>query len=174
VESFTMESRRMFPSATTPRLATLVFGLWLCAGAALAQPGDGAAGVMATITRMTDAVNRGAMPTAFAAFTASPWITEDGPPYVWRGPGAPKAWIESMGANAQANGISGVDMKLSPASRIEVTGDRAYALVPGRLTYTLKDGNSAHADGLLTFTLQRTGPDWRIETLIWSGPVAKP
>jgi ketosteroid isomerase-like protein len=155
--------------ATIPMIA---IALSLVAGAADAQLAAGSGPVLAIVTGMTEAVNRGDMPKAFAAFTASPWIVEDGAPFRWQGPGAPQAWIASMGANAQAQGMTAIDMKLSPATRVEITGDRAYAIVPGRLSYTMKDGHSEHADGLLTFTLVRTAGDWKIETLIWSGPQA--
>jgi hypothetical protein len=40
------------------------------------------------------------------------------------------------------------------------------------LSYTLKDGHSEHADGLITVLLQQVGADWKIDTLIWSGPQA--
>ena len=144
------------------------------AGAAGAQVSPGAGPVVEVIARMTDAVNHGQMPTAFAAFTASPSIVEDGPPYRWQGPGAPQAWIESMGANAQAKGMTAIDMKLSPATRVEIDGERAYAIVPGLLSYGMKDGHSERASGLLTFTLLKAGGEWKIDTLVWTGPQAKP
>jgi len=146
----------------------------ISAGAVTAHAADAAAGVMATINRMTDAVNRGDMPVAYAAFIDRPSIVEDGAPYRWQGEGAPKAWIESMGANAQAHEMKGIDMHLSPPMRIEVAGDRAYAVVPGRLSYTMKDGHAEHADGALTFTLQGAAGAWKIESMVWSGPAAKP
>ncbi|MEO9213061.1 MAG: hypothetical protein ABI242_07950, partial [Caulobacteraceae bacterium] len=77
-------------------MALITLALSLNAGGAVAQSKTEPEAVMATISRMTEAVNRGEMPTAFAAFTASPWITDDGPPYNWHGPRAPQAWIESM------------------------------------------------------------------------------
>jgi ketosteroid isomerase-like protein len=155
-----------------PALAAAL--LSLIAAAATAQPAHAPGDVMSTITRMTTAVNHGEMPTAFAAFTANPTITDDLAPYRWQGAGAPQAWITAMGANAQARGIAGIDMQLSAATRVEVADDRAYALVPGRLTFTMKDGRKERADGLLTFTLQRSAAEWKIDTLAWSGPPAKP
>jgi ketosteroid isomerase-like protein len=152
--------------------AIFAAALLLTAGVASAQPTQEAA-VTATINRMTDAVNRGDMPTAFAAFTAAPMIVEDLAPYRWQGPGTPQAWIEGMGANAQAHGITTINMKLSPPTRVEIAADHAYAIVPGRLSYVLKDGHSEHADGLITVLLLQSGADWKIDTLIWSGPQAK-
>jgi ketosteroid isomerase-like protein len=155
------------------RLAVLAIAVSLAAGGAQAQVMAGSAPVVAVINRMTDAVNKGEMATAFAAFTASPWIVEDGAPYHWQGPGAPQAWIAAMGANADAHGMTAIDMKLSAPSRVEVSGDQAYAVVPGRLSYTMKDGHSEHADGILTFTLAQSAAGWKIDSLVWSGPQAK-
>jgi ketosteroid isomerase-like protein len=155
-------------------VAAIALALSLAAGQASAQLAPGSAPVLATLTRMTDAVNKGDAATAFAAFTASPMIIEDLAPYRWQGPGTPQAWLEGMGANAQAHGITTINMKLAPATRVEITGDRAYVIVPGVLSYGLKDGHTEHADGLITALLQRLGGDWKIDSLIWSGPAAKP
>lgn len=154
-------------------ILTIACALSLAAGRASAQPAAAPTAVMATVSRMTDAVNRGDMPTAFAAFTASPTIVEDLPPYRWQGPGTPQAWIAGMGANAEAHGITAINMRLAPATRIDVTDDRAYVIVPGLLSFKLTDGHSEHANGFLTVLLQRTGGDWKIDTLIWSGPRTK-
>jgi ketosteroid isomerase-like protein len=150
----------------------VALALSLLAGRALAQLSPGSGPVLATITRMTEAVNRGDAPTAFAAFTPSPMIVEDLAPYRWQGPGTPQAWLEGMGANAQAHGIVTINMKLAAPTRIEITGDRAYAIVPGLLSYTMKDGHAEHADGLITFLLVRGPSDWKIDSLVWSGPAA--
>ncbi|HEY0437137.1 MAG TPA: nuclear transport factor 2 family protein [Phenylobacterium sp.] len=150
----------------------VALGLAMGAGAASAQLAPGAAPVIAVINRMTDAVNHGDAATAFAAFTPAPMIVEDLAPFRWQGPGAPQAWLEGMGANAQAHGITTINMKLSPPTRVDVGADHAYAIVPGRLSYGLKDGHSEHADGLLTFVLLQSGGEWKIDSLIWSGPQA--
>ncbi|MFL5296978.1 MAG: YybH family protein [Phenylobacterium sp.] len=157
---------------SAPLAAAILAGalaLSLAAGAAQAAADPA---VMATITRMTDAVNRGDAPTAFAAFTPAPMIIEDLAPYRWQGPGTPQAWLAGMAANAQAHGITTINMKLSPPTRVEVTEDHAYAIVPGRLSYVLKDGHSEHADGLITFLLLRGAGEWKIDSLVWSGPDA--
>ena len=153
------------------------FALAVCvAGQALAQAPSAAASVeaMATIIRFTDAVNRGDTPGALGHFGQSPTIVEDLAPYRWRGAGAGGAWMAAMGANAQAKGMTVINMRLGKASRIEVDGDGAYAVVPGVLTYTFKDGHAEHADGVLTFALQRAEGAWKIVALTWTGPPAKP
>jgi ketosteroid isomerase-like protein len=126
--------------------------------------------IMSSIQAFTNEVNRGDTPAAVAHFTANPSITEDGAPFHWTGAGAGEAWIASMNATADANRMTAIDMQLSPATRVEVAGGRAYVIVPGVLTYEMKDGHRKISAGQLTFALQRVGADWKIETLTWTGP----
>jgi ketosteroid isomerase-like protein len=157
------------------RVSIVGFALAVClAGQALAQAPAGAVDPMAAITRFTDAVNRSDMAGALSHLGPSPTLVDDLAPYRWQGPGAGGAWMAAMGANAQAKGMTVINMRLGKASRIEVEGDRAYAVVPGVLTYTLKDGHQEHADGVLTFTLQHAADGWKIDALTWTGPPAKP
>jgi ketosteroid isomerase-like protein len=147
---------------------TLAFAL---VGGALAQPSAGSAEPMATITRFTDAVNKGDAPGTLAAIGPNPVILDDLAPYSWQGPGAAGAWLTAMGANAQAKGMTQINMRLLQATRIEVEGANAYVVVPGVLTYTFKDGHTEHADGVLTFALQQqAGGAWKIGALTWTGP----
>jgi ketosteroid isomerase-like protein len=142
------------------------------AGQALAQtPG---AAVEAAINHFTEAVNHGDMAGALGDLGPAPTIVDDLAPYRWQGAGAGGAWMAAMGANAQAAGMTVISMRIAKASRIEVSGANAYAVVPGVLTFTFKDGHSEHADGLLTFALQRAGEAWKIDALTWTGPRAMP
>ena len=154
-------------------MRTAVLGLALAlslASGALAQAPPGSTEALAAITRFTDAVNHGDASTAVAAFAPSPTVIDDLAPYRWQGPNAGGAWMAAMGANAQAKGMTLINMRLLAPSRIEVDGASAYAVVPGVLTYTFKDGHTEHADGVLTFTLQQAGGAWKIDTLTWTGP----
>jgi ketosteroid isomerase-like protein len=157
------------------RGSIVAFALAAClAGQALAQAQPGPMDVMATITRFTDAVNGGDMPGALGYLGPSPTLVEDLAPYRWQGAGAGVAWIAAMAANAQAKGITLINMRLGTASRIEVESASAYAVLPGALTYTFKDGHAEYADGVLTFALQRTDAGWKIDALTWTGPPARP
>jgi ketosteroid isomerase-like protein len=135
-----------------------------------AQPGD----ALAAIARFTDAVNHGDMPGALSYFGQAPTVVDDLAPYRWQGPGAGGAWMAAMGGNAQARGITVINMQLGKASRLEADGASAYAVIPGVLRFTFKDGHSEHADGMLTFALQRVGEAWKIDALTWTGPREKP
>ncbi len=148
--------------------APMALGTVLIAGVALAQD-QGQAAVLASVQAFTDAVNREDIPAALSHFTANPSIIEDLAPYRFAGPEAGANWIKAMGDNAEAHGVTGIEMKLSPATRVDVSADRAYAIVPGLLTFTMKAGRRQTAAGTLTFALQRSDAGWKIDAFTWTG-----
>jgi ketosteroid isomerase-like protein len=126
--------------------------------------------VVATIEDFVGAVNRGDQARALALLTKDVSIIEDLPPFHWQGPTAGAEWLLAMHENAQANAISGIFMQLGRATRVEVDGDRAYAVVEGHLTYN--GVKLLHAHGTLTFALVRDVRGWLISAFAWTGPVA--
>ena len=129
--------------------------------------------VAAAVRAMVEAVNRGDIDAALAAFTDKATIVEDVAPYRWQGPSAASDWLTAMAANAKRLGVEAIDMRLGEPMRIEVEGDGAYAVFPGRLTLTTGKDRLA-ADGGLTLTLRLEGDAWRIDSLTWSGPEPAP
>jgi ketosteroid isomerase-like protein len=125
--------------------------------------------IVLAVTDMVDAVNRGDFASAIAAFSDAPAIVEDVAPFRWKGAGSVSAWLSAMGANAARLDVQAVVMELGQPTRIELDGEAAYALFPGRLKLA-KDGGDLVADGTLTFTLERAGGRWLVDTLAWSGP----
>ena len=129
--------------------------------------------IAAAVRAMVEAVNRGDMRAALAAFTECATIVEDIPPFRWQGPGAAAGWLTAMAANAARLGVDAIDLRLGEPMRIALEGEDAYALFPGILTLARGQAPLA-ANGQLTFTLRREGEDWRIDTLVWSGPEPTP
>jgi ketosteroid isomerase-like protein len=127
--------------------------------------------VFAVISRLVDAVNGGDQEAALALLTSDVTIVEDLAPYRWQGPDAGASWMRAMWENGQRSGMTDIRMRIASAARIEAEGDDAYAVVPGLLTYS-GAGPPLRADGILTFTLKRTGETWLISALAWSGPRA--
>lgn len=148
---------------------TLLAGLALAAlaGAASAKMKPAEVALGASLKDFAELVNQGKSAEAIAYFAASPSIVEDLAPYRWQGPTAPKAWIDAMMANAERAGMSGVNMHFSDPATVQITGARAYAVMPGELTYTFKDGHLDHAHGHVIFSLHKLSGAWRIETLAW-------
>jgi Domain of unknown function (DUF4440) len=127
-----------------------------------------AALVAETVRAMVEAVNRGEFATAADTFSTDPVIVEDIAPFRWTGTGAVEAWLGAMGANAARMGATAIIMALDEPTRIEISQDRAYALVPGKLTLS-SDSEPMVADGILTFILEGQDGNCLIDTLIWSG-----
>ena len=126
--------------------------------------------VVTAIAEFVDAVNRGDQGVALARLTNDVSITEDLAPYRWQGPNAGSEWMQAMFENAQRMGITSIAMQLGNATRVEVEGQYAYAIVEGLLTYG--GATPRRSDGLLTFALVKQERAWRIRALTWSGPVA--
>jgi ketosteroid isomerase-like protein len=127
-----------------------------------------AAEAVATITRFTDSVNAGDQQAAIAHFTADASITEDVPPYRWHGPEAGAQWLLAMWENGQRAGLANIAMTLGAPTRVEVSGDHAYLVVPGALTFEM-GGQPRRDDGALTFALQKSEGVWLIGSLAWAG-----
>ena len=138
------------------------------AGSAVASAAGEAAQLEASLDRFCELVNQGNAPEALAYFLPDATIVEDLSPYSWQGSSAGMEWLEAMNANAERSGMSGVHMRFQPASTVQITGARGYAVIPGDLTYTFKDGRVQHAHGHVTFVLQKMTAGWRIETLTWA------
>lgn len=124
--------------------------------------------IVATITRFTDAVNAGNQQVAIAHFTADASITEDVAPYRWQGPGAGAQWLLAMWENGQRAGLANIAMTLGVPTRVEVSGDHAYVVLPGALTFEM-GGQPHRDDGTLTFALQKSEGAWLIGSLAWAG-----
>src|SRR4051812_19691957 len=103
------------------------------AGPLAAAPADERE-VASSVASFVDAVNTGRRAEALAHFTADVSITEDIAPYRWQGPAAGAEWLDAMWKNGQRLGASNIQMHLDTPIRVEVTGDRAYEVVPGVLT----------------------------------------
>jgi len=127
-----------------------------------------AAEAVATITRFTAAVNAGNHQAAVAHFTPDASITEDVPPYRWQGPEAGAQWLLAMWENGQRAGLADIAMTLGAPTRVEVSGDHAYVVLPGALTFEV-GGQPRRDDGVLTFALQKSGGAWLIGSLAWAG-----
>jgi hypothetical protein len=118
----------------------------LC-GPARAAESPAEAELTSALNRFAELVNKGEGPAALGYFVANPSITEDLAPYHWYGPKAGGDWLAGMAANAEKSGMTDINMHFLPATMVQITGARGYAVIPGELTYTFKDGSKKHATG---------------------------
>ena len=72
-------------------------------------------------------------------------ITDEVPPYLWRGPQALQTWSADLESDAKKRGITDQVVTISPATREEMNGDQAYVVVPA--VYTFKETRRGDARG---------------------------
>ena len=100
-------------------------------------------------------------------------ITDEVPPYLWQGADAFATWAHDLGTTAKAAGIANESVTLGDASRREITGTRAYVIVPATYRFT-QSGTKMHETAQMTFVVESTGEGWKIAAFTWTGPHATP
>ncbi|RPH58613.1 MAG: hypothetical protein EHM89_12070 [Acidobacteria bacterium] len=158
------------------RFMTFAALVCLALGApASAQTGD--AELMAPIQKFIDSFNKGDTAAAAATHATGPdlTITDEVPPYGWRGAKAFQTWSADLDSDAKKNGITDPMVTLSPPTRIERNGDRAYVVVPAVYTFKLR-GTAMREAAQMTFVLKRGAGagSWLIDGWTWTGPKPQP
>jgi len=142
-------------------------------GLALAVPASAQtdAELMAPIQKFIDSFNKGDMAAAAATHAAGAdlTITDEVPPYVWRGPKAFQMWSTDLDSDAKKNGITDPMVTVRGATRVERSGDQAYVVVPAVYTFKLK-GASMREAAQITVVLRRGATGWLIHGWTWTGP----
>lgn len=116
---------------------------------------------------LAQAANSGDLKDAEQLWTRSPTVIDDFAPFVWRGTRAVDGWWNDFGSFSKQVGMSDVHVRLLPALVSDVEGDRAYVVVPGVITGSMK-GRPIRLTGRNTAVLDRGPAGWRIATWAWS------
>ena len=126
--------------------------------------------VMAPVHQFVDGFNKGDVKAAQAACTEQMSILDDIPPHEWHGEGAFTRWIGDYEVNAKKNAVSDGVVKLNAPRHVDVTGDRAYVVVPADYTFK-RHGKPVKENGsIITLSLQKLDAGWRITGWAWSKP----
>ena len=136
----------------------------LVAGSAAASEKED---VMQVVHKWVDSFNKRDTQMALATCADETSIIDDIPPYEWHGTGACSKWISDWEVNAKKNEISDAIVILGKLRYFEITGDRAYVVVPADLTYKVKGKRDKAPGGRVTLILQRGGAGWRIIGWSW-------
>jgi ketosteroid isomerase-like protein len=123
--------------------------------------------VMAPIQQFADGLNTGDVKSAVAACTDDMCIIDEVAPHEWHGAGACSKWLTDFDADAKKNGITDTHVQLKKPRHVDVTGDRAYVVVPADYTYK-QHGKRMKEKGLLTIALQKTDAVWLVSGWAWS------
>ncbi len=108
------------------------------------------------------------MKTALAACAAPAFIIDEFPPYAWQGPTACSDWANDFDANSKKDGITQPVVTLGKARHLEVTGERAYVVVPANYNFKRNGNPIAETGSTWTVALQKLTAGWRITGWAWS------
>ena len=148
----------------------ILAGILLLAFTPIAKAAD----VETTIDQFSAALHAGDSKAAKNFLGARTVILDDVAPYYWGGANAFENWQADLAKASTARGMSEEDAILGAPTRVEISGDLAYAILPATHTFKMK-GRMMREVAQLTFTLTKdTGRDWKIISWAWTGPKATP
>jgi hypothetical protein len=124
--------------------------------------------VMATVNQFVDGFNKGDIKSALAACAPSAVIIDDFSPHEWSGAGACATWAAAYGADADKQGITDGLVTLATPWRVDVTGERAYAVIPATYAYKQHGKPVTEAGAVITIALAKLPAGWRITGWAWS------
>lgn len=142
-------------------LAACVLGI---SSPAAAQQED----VMAAVNRFGTGYNTGDLKMMNSACAEQTSIVDEFPPHEWHGAGACATWFKDYDIDAKKNGITDGQVTLGTPSHVDVTGDRAYVVVPASYTFKMKGAPMKEVGSSLTIALQKDKTGWRITGWTWT------
>ena len=145
-------------------LVVLAAVIMAAAPNALAQQKD----VMASVHQFVDGFNKGDTKSALAACADQTSIIDEFPPHEWHGAGACGTWADDYDANAKKDGITDGVVTLGKPRHVDVTGDRAYVVVPASYKFKQKGKPVAEIGSMLTVALQKGPAGWRMTAWTWT------
>ena len=121
---------------------------------------------MAPVHQFVDGFNKGDLRAAIAACANEASVIDDFPPHGWQGSGCEK-WADGFRAISKAEGITDARILLGKPRHVDVTGDRAYVVVPVTLV-TKHFGKSKKLPSIFTASLHKEPEGWRITGWAWA------
>ncbi|WP_047496093.1 nuclear transport factor 2 family protein [Terriglobus sp. TAA 43] len=124
---------------------------------------------MSTMNTFVNAFNKGDMATVHAVHSADGvTIIDEDAPYIWQGKGALDAWLAMLDNVGKAKSQSENAVALRKPQVLNVSGNRAYAVVPVEYTWKEK-GVPMHEPATMTIVLHRGPAGWKIDAWSWNG-----
>lgn len=152
-----------------PAISVLVLtGLVIIAGSLAPAQASQQAAVVAMVHKFIDSFNKGDTAAGVATCAKPASIIDEFPPHEWQGPAACADWSNAYNANAAANGITDGLVTLGSPWHVDVSGDRAYVVVPARYAYKQRGKPVLEPASLFTVALKKGPSGWRITAWAWS------
>ena len=124
--------------------------------------------VMATVHQFMDGVNKGDTKTALAACAAQSSIIDEFPPHHWQGATACADWANDFDTFNKKSGITDAVATLGKPKHVDITGDRAYIVIPANYTYKENGKKVTESGSTLTVALQKVAAGWRMTGWAWA------
>jgi hypothetical protein len=149
-------------------MRTLIISLAIVLAAAGSAAASDKTDVMAVLRHNIDAGNKGDMKAALTDCAAQASIVDEFPPHAWQGATACADWAKDFDAYNTQNKITDAIVTLGKPWHVDITGDRAYAVISANYTFK-KDGKPVKETGSVwTAALQKVAGVWRITGWAWS------
>jgi hypothetical protein len=129
--------------------------------------GSAQTAVLATVNQFVDGFNKGDTKMALAACADQTSIIDDFPPHEWHGTGACAKWMSDFDADAKKNGDTDGMVKLLKPSHVDITGARAYLVIPANFNFKQK-GKPVSELGIMALALQKNPAGWEITGWAWT------
>ena len=123
---------------------------------------------MAPVHQFVDGFNKGDTKSALAACADQTNIIDEFPPHEWHGAGACAQWANDFEADEKKNGVTDGRVTLGTPRHVDITGDRAYIVVPSSYSYKKNGKPMKETGSTFTFVLQKGAAGWRIIAWTWS------
>lgn len=150
------------------RTIIVAFAIALAVGPAAASDKSENAAVMAAVNQFNDGMNKGDTKTALATCASPAFIIDEFPPHSWSGATACADWANDFDAFNKKSGVTDVKATLGKPRHVDITGDRAYVVVPATYTYKEKGKRVTESGSTLTAAMQKGADGWRITAWTWS------
>ncbi|HUE66106.1 MAG TPA: nuclear transport factor 2 family protein [Rhizomicrobium sp.] len=124
--------------------------------------------VMAVVKQAVDDSNKGDMKAMAALCAANTSIIDEFPPHAWQGPTACSDWSNDFDAYNKKNGITDGVVTLGKARHIDVSGDRAYVVIPAKFAYKQNGKPVVESGSIFTVALQKVAAGWRVTGFAWA------
>ncbi len=126
--------------------------------------------VMMPIHQFVDGFNKGDAKSALAACAEETSIIDEFPPHEWHGAGACAKWANDYEANAKKDGITDGVVTLGKPRHVDVTGDRAYVVIPSNFAFKQNGKPMKETKAAFAFALHKGATGWRITGWSWAAP----
>lgn len=120
--------------------------------------------VMAPIHQFVDGFNKGDVKSALAACADQTAIIDEFPPHTWN---SCAQWADAFDADAKKNGVTDGKVTITAARHVDITGDRAYVVVPASYSYKQNGKPMKEMGSSLTVVLRKGADGWRMIAWSW-------